>query len=75
MELASCNLEGYIAGEYQGPAISNSPLLRQVSEGLSYIHSMNGLHRNIKPTNILIQPNDNSNAQPTVKLSEFGLDT
>jgi len=75
MELASCNLKGYMAGEYQGPAISNTSLLRQVSEGLSYIHSMSGLHRNIKPTNILILHNISSNNPTTVKLSEFGYDT
>jgi len=75
MELASCNLKDYIAREYQGPTISNTSLLRQVSEGLSHIHSMNGLHRNIKPTNILIQYNPNSNNPLTFKLSEFGLDT
>ena len=75
MELASCNLKGYMAGEYQGPAISNTSLLRQVSEGLSYIHSMSGLHRNIKPANILILHNISSNNPTTVKLSEFGYDT
>lgn len=42
-------------------------LLEQIAEGLSYAHSMNVIHRDVKPDNIFIL-NDG-----TVKITDFGI--
>lgn len=42
----------------------------QILRGLSYIHSMDYIHRDIKPQNILINIID---AQLAVKIGDFGL--
>ncbi len=42
-------------------------ILRQVLEGLNYLHKQNIAHRDIKPANILI------NSQEVVKVADFGL--
>lgn len=44
-------------------------LLRQVLEGLDYIHSINMIHRDLKPANIFLDSGHN------VKLGDFGLAT
>jgi len=42
-------------------------IIAQVADGLSYAHSMGVIHRDIKPTNIMITPNGN------VKIMDFGI--
>lgn len=44
-------------------------LFRQISAGLSYIHSAKIIHRDLKPENILLDSRDN------VKICDFGLAT
>jgi len=52
-------------------------ILYQVTKGLVYLHSRNIIHRDIKPTNILIfVPNNTSqgfNNKPLMKIADFGL--
>ncbi len=43
------------------------PLLRQLAEGLSFAHSMNVVHRDVKPDNIFILKDG------TVKVTDFGI--
>ncbi len=43
------------------------PILEQVAEGLSYAHSMNVIHRDVKPDNIFILEDG------TVKVTDFGI--
>lgn len=43
------------------------PLLKQVAEGLSFAHSMNVVHRDVKPDNIFILKDGR------VKLTDFGI--
>jgi len=42
-----------------------SKIIRQVCQGLSYLHANNVIHRDIKPENILV-------AGDTVKIADFG---
>ena len=44
-------------------------LLREVVEGLSYIHQQGIIHRDLKPVNIFIDSEDH------VKIGDFGLAT
>lgn len=44
-------------------------LLREIVEGLSYIHQQGIIHRDLKPVNIFIDSEDH------VKIGDFGLAT
>lgn len=46
-------------------------LLRQILEGLKYIHSKNQIHRDLKPENIFFDSKDR--ALRTVRIGDFGL--
>lgn len=51
-------------------------ILYQVTKGLAYLHSKKIVHRDIKPTNILILVPDHSgglNSKPQMKIGDFGL--
>ena len=71
MELCAGTLEDVCnrSVEYEGPALpSDTTVLYEIACGLNYIHSMNLVHRNIKPSNILI-----SLTYPVlIKISDFG---
>ncbi|KAJ4710411.1 Protein kinase [Melia azedarach] len=46
----------------------NEAILKQILLGLTYCHSLNFLHRDLKPNNLLIDLKSN-----TVKIADFGL--
>ncbi len=47
-----------------------SKLLKNIIEGVAYMHDHNILHRDLKPENILMTGNDN---QIDIKIADFGL--
>ncbi len=59
--------------KYKGPALP-PPLdvLLQLAEGLEYIHELPLIHRDIKPGNVLISVDGNSQAV-IIKWADFGL--
>ncbi|ELP55388.1 MULTISPECIES: protein kinase domain-containing protein [Oscillatoriophycideae] len=65
MELAQGSLENHIAkGSLSSGEIKN--ITAQVAQGLSYLHSQNKVHRDLKPGNIL-------KINQQYKLADFGL--
>ena len=76
-ELCSGTLEEYLNGKYVGPRFLNElEILHQVVQGLAHLHRLGIVHRDIKPTNILIfipsEGSDETN-KPLVKLADFGI--
>lgn len=73
-ELCRGTLEDYVKGNYQGPRFQDEKeILRQVTQGLAHLHSKEIVHRDIKPTNILIFVPDGCRSRPQAKLADFGL--
>lgn len=70
-ELCSGTLEDYFNKKYRGPRfVSDWEILRQITKGLKHLHELEIVHRDIKPTNILIR---NDGAKPVVKLADLSV--
>ena len=52
-------------------SLSSKDILRQATEGLVFLHSFNFVHRNLKPSNILIAQDKRNPEKYVVKLSDF----
>jgi serine/threonine protein kinase len=54
-------------------SLTRKDILRQATEGLVYLHSFNFVHRNLKPSNILIAQDKRNPDKPkyVIKLSDF----
>ena len=67
------NLRDLYNGRYNGPEVGDCrSVLSQITTGLQYLHSLEIVHGNLKPSNILISiPKDHSS--PKMKLADFGL--
>lgn len=75
-ELCQGTLEDYVNEKYKGPKFqSEREIIRQVSRGLTHLHSLGIVHRDIKPTNILVfVPRGFWNTEkPQMKLADFGI--
>jgi len=72
-EMCSGNLHALYNGRYNGPEVGDCrSVLSQITTGLQYLHSLEIVHGNLKPSNILISiPKDHSS--PQMKLADFGL--
>ena len=68
-------MEEYVSGKYEGPRFKNGKeILRQVTQGLAHLHLKGIVHRDVKPTNILIfVPEEGLDTEPQIKLADFGL--
>lgn len=74
MELCDFTLKDYLMtwGEYD--CFDNKiNILKQIINGLKYIHSKNIIHRDIKPDNIFLITNDSINNKYSIKIGDFGL--
>lgn len=75
VELCSCSLNDYILDENfwnLQDLIKHKEVLFQATRGLSHLHQLNIIHRNLKPQNILITLPDIKN-YVRVLISDFGL--
>ncbi|KAM7519975.1 hypothetical protein LguiB_018937 [Lonicera macranthoides] len=68
MELMESDLKMYIAGSNvkQPPEIKN--VMKQLLQGLCFMHSCGIVHRDLKPRNVLLEP-----GLGLVKIADFGL--
>ena len=66
MELCDGTLADYCKGTYQGIMPGEMEAIKQMLEGLAYIHSQKYVHRDIKPNNILITQSAG------LKIADFG---
>lgn len=91
MEFYEGDLEGYISNFYQKNKEKRIPedvvrsIILQITEGLSFLHENNLIHRDLKPQNIFIKYEDknqqktnnknNRNFEGNLKIGDFGLST
>ena len=52
-------------------SLTRKDILRQATEGLVFLHSFNFVHRNLKPSNVLIAQDKRNQDKYVVKLSDF----
>lgn len=75
VELCAATLQDYIEGKNSSELkqlISVKEVLYQSTAGLSHLHHLNIVHRDIKPQNVLISLPDNKNRVRAL-ISDFGL--
>lgn len=76
MELCASSLDRVFLAEndrkkYRGPLPNEVDFMLQLASGLNYIHSQNIVHRDVKPSNILISVLNDE--QAVMKWTDFGL--
>lgn len=74
MELADHSLKDYIYPPKPNCQLTKKQkysIIKQIADGLRYLHSLSILHRDIKCNNILIMKDKNNNLIP--KIADFGL--
>ncbi len=69
-ELLDCNLRSYFFQEPKLNSLYEASLSKDVASGLSYIHSMNIIHRDLCGDNILLKLDQSI---PLAKISDFGM--
>ncbi|XP_056629573.1 serine/threonine-protein kinase/endoribonuclease IRE1 isoform X2 [Diorhabda sublineata] len=72
LELCQATLTEYIQGTCDICQIGPLEILRQATSGLCHLHSLDIVHRDIKPRNVLLSVPDNK-GQVKVMISDFGL--
>lgn len=72
LELAEATLQDYVAGRYNRGKISIKNILRQATSGLSHLHFLDIVHRDIKPHNVLLSV-PGPRGEVRAMISDFGL--
>lgn len=73
LELCAATVQDYIEGRYKPPQLLQSlEILQQAMSGIAHLHSLDIVHRDIKPHNVLISmPGPKGDIR--VMISDFGL--
>ncbi|XP_001607831.2 serine/threonine-protein kinase/endoribonuclease IRE1 isoform X1 [Nasonia vitripennis] len=72
LELAEATLQDYVAGRYDRTKISTKNILKQATSGLAHLHSLDIVHRDIKPHNVLLSV-PGPRGEVRAMISDFGL--
>ena len=73
LEYCCATLHDYVTGNYANPfKLDNLTILRQASQGLAHLHSLDIVHRDIKPHNVLISM-PGKKGEVRAMISDFGL--
>lgn len=70
LELAYCTLREYVSGSVLKSKIPPKKIVADMIEGMKWLHEMSVVHRDIKPTNVLLLKNKVGELE--VKISDFG---
>ncbi|XP_058791502.1 serine/threonine-protein kinase/endoribonuclease IRE1 isoform X2 [Phymastichus coffea] len=72
LELAEATLQDYVAGRYDRSKILAKNILKQAISGLAHLHSLDIVHRDIKPHNVLLST-PGPRGEVRAMISDFGL--
>ncbi|XP_011300602.1 serine/threonine-protein kinase/endoribonuclease IRE1 [Fopius arisanus] len=72
LELAEATLQDYVVGNYDRQSISVKNILLQSTSGLAHLHSLDIVHRDIKPQNVLLS-SPGARGEIRAMISDFGL--
>ncbi|XP_059472243.1 serine/threonine-protein kinase/endoribonuclease IRE1 [Neocloeon triangulifer] len=73
LELCKATLEDFVLGKFNyGVKISEADVLLQATSGLAHLHSLDIVHRDIKPHNVLLSY-PNAKGEIKAMISDFGL--
>lgn len=72
LEFCCATLQDYAEGKYLNENLDCLTILRQATQGLAHLHSLDIVHRDIKPQNVLISmPGKKGDVRAMI--SDFGL--
>ncbi|CAB3368428.1 Hypothetical predicted protein [Cloeon dipterum] len=72
LELCAATLEDFVIGKFRNNNISEVDILLQATSGLAHLHSLDIVHRDIKPHNVLLSY-PNAKGEIKAMISDFGL--
>ena len=70
LQLCDADLKQFIEGKYENPNVNKYDILKDALEGICHLHALNIIHRDVKPSNVLIRV---SNNRPRGIIADLGL--